>query len=651
MRKWAVLCCTVLAALCCASVWATTGMTVKGTKGFDTTLQVKVEDVSFVKSEVSGNPVVSITIPGTSVSFDKGSPELPRLTALVMIDPQKSPLFKLVKGQSQVINLDATVIPSRGNFSRSIDPADVPFTFGDVYSQDKWYPADSDLVKMGEPFVLRDVRGVNLVVTPVQYNPVKNQLRVYRNMSVAISGAVNGRNPASSKGITKAFEPIYKSAFINFNQVSKRLPRLEENGRLLVICYDEFLDAVGPFLAWKKKSGLNVTVAKSSEAGKTADEIKAFIQKEYDKGGLTHIMLVGDAEQIPTLKGVKERADSDPCYTKLAGDDNVPDAIISRLSASSAKEVAYQVAKFVNYEQFPTTTDASWYRKGVGIASNQGNPTDFARAEELRIALEAAKFTRIDKIYDPSATKAMVFNALNEGRSLINYIGHGSVTSWGTTYFSNTDCAALSNGWKMPVIWSVACVNGQFVGKTCFCEAWLRAGDIEKPAGAVAIFGASTNQEWVPPCIVQAEIASNYTVNETYKTVGGLAFNGIMKGLEVYGVEPTGSGVMMYEQWHLFGDGTMQVRFKDPVPVTAKAEAAKEENGVAVKIVVTNAEGKSVPNARVCVYTENVENAFSGQTNDQGEATVRMPLVRAAEGYLTVTGPDLVPVVDQKVAF
>jgi len=107
----------------------------------------------------------------------------------------------------------------------------------------------------------------------------------------------------------------------------------------------------------------------------------------------------------------------------------------------------------------------------------------------------------------------------------------------------------------------------------------------------------------------------------------------------------------MYEQWHLFGDGTMQVRFKDPVPVTAKAEAAKEENGVAVKIVVTNAEGKSVPNARVCVYTENVENAFSGQTNDQGEATVRMPLVRAAEGYLTVTGPDLVPVVDQKVAF
>ncbi|NLI75846.1 MAG: hypothetical protein GX442_05315 [Candidatus Riflebacteria bacterium] len=650
MRRWTILC-TVLAVVCCAAgSWAATGITVKATKGFDTTLQIKVEDVTFTKGEVAGRPVVSINVPNTSVSFDKDAPELPRLTALVMVDPRKNPIFSVVKGQAQIVNLEASVIPSRGNFTRDIDPANVPYAFGDVYAQDKWYPADADLVKMGEPFTFRDVRGVNVVVTPVQYNPVKNQLRVYRNLSVAVSGTGSSRAPVA-KGISKIYEPIYRNAFINFRQVASRLPRLEENGRLLVICYDEYLEAINPFVVWKQKCGLTVVVAKASEAGKTADEVKAFIQKEYNKGGLTHIMLVGDAEQIPTLKGVKERADSDPCYTKLAGDDHVPDCIISRLSATNAKEVAYQVAKFVNYEAYPTVNDKAWYRLGTGIASNQGNPTDFARCEELRAALEGWNFTKIDKIYDPNATKAMVAAAVNEGRSLINYIGHGSTTSWGTTYFSNTDCAALTNGWKMPLIWSVACVNGQFVGKTCFCEAWMRAGNIEAPAGAVGIFGSSTNQEWVPPCVVQAEINNNYTINELYKTAGGLAFNGIMKGLEVYGVDPKGSGVMMFEQWHLFGDGTLQVRFKDPVPVTATVETVKADDGIPVRIVVKDAEGKPVNNARVVVYTEGVENASLCLTNSDGEAAVKLPKVRATEGYVTVTGPNLVPVIDQKITF
>ncbi len=651
MKRWTIVC-TVLAVLCCAAgSWAATGMTVKATKGFDTTLQISTDNVAINKTEVAGRNVVTVSLPNTTPSFDKGAPELPRLTALVMVDPRRDPIFKVVKGTMQVINLDAAVIPSRGNFTRDIDPANVPYTFGEVYNQDAWYPSDSEMVKMGRPFVFRDVRGVTLDVTPVQYNPAKNQLRVYRNLSIAVSTTNTSTNPVSFKGISKTWEPIYARAFINFRQTSSRLPRLEENGRLLIICADEFVDAIMPFIVWKQKCGIEVKLAKMSEVGATNTDVKAYIQKEYDLGKLTNIMLVGDAEQIPTNKGVKEMADSDPCYTKLAGDDHVPDAIISRLSANTKEEVAYQVAKFVNYEAYPTTNNVAWYTNAMGVASNEGNPTDWQCMEKNNAALTAAMFKNFIKVYDPSATKQMVADGINGGVSLINYLGHGSGTSWGTTRWSNSDIVTLNNGWMLPVIFDVACLNGKFVKFTGFGETWLRAGNIEKPAGAVAYAGSTTNMEWVPPIKVQDEFNQNYIANQVYKTVGGIFINGIMKGLELYTTDPKKSGVMMYEQWHLYGDGTLNVRFKAPVAITAEVAATKEGDTAAVKVQVKDAEGKPVANARVVAYTERVENMTVRTTDQDGNATIALKAGAAGEGYITVTGTDLVPVIDQKVTF
>ena len=97
--------------------------------------------------------------------------------------------------------------------------------------------------------------------------------------------------------------------------------------------------------------------------------------------------------------------------------------------------------------------------------------------EEIRGWLMGAGYTEVDPIYDPGATDTQVSNAVNAGRGIINYTGHGSSTSWGTTGFNNADVDALVNDDMLPFIFSVACVNGNFanVGK-CFAEAWLRAG-------------------------------------------------------------------------------------------------------------------------------------------------------------------------------
>ncbi|MBU1105535.1 MAG: hypothetical protein KKB51_02610, partial [Candidatus Riflebacteria bacterium] len=250
-----------------------------------------------------------------------------------------------------------------------------------------------------------------------------------------------------------------------------------------------------------------------------------------------------------------------------------------------------------------------------------------------------------------TSLKDKVSATVNRGVSLINYMGHGSTTAWSTTGFSSTDCETLQNALRLPVIISVACVNGNFVGKDSFCEAWMNAGNIENPRGAVAIFGSTTNQSWVPPIKVQAAIVSDFIVNDSYKTVGGLMTNGIIKGLEIYGVEPNSEGVKMMEQWHLFGDGTTMIRTRKPEKITLKISSESIAGESQAIVSITDSNDKPVENARVSCYTKDLGQMSSARSNSQGIARVNIGVEKGDEAWLTVVGADLIPIVDQHIKF
>ncbi|OQA06726.1 MAG: Gingipain R2 precursor [bacterium ADurb.Bin374] len=156
---------------------------------------------------------------------------------------------------------------------------------------------------------------------------------------------------------------------------------------------------------------------------------------------------------------------------------------------------------------------------------------------------------------------------------------------------------------------------------------------------------------WVPPCVVQAEINTNYILNETYKTAGALMMNGVMKGLEQFGTEDKSEGVRIAEQWHWFGDGSLLVRTRTPrgIEVRTAVENTGSESSVAVTVV--DADGKPVEGAQATCYTERFEAMGTCATNAEGKAVVVVPATSGTDGFLTVVGPNLVPVVDKKLTF
>lgn len=662
----------------------------------------KLEKVEF---SASGQDFTGLYMKYADLSLERGKPALPVLTGMVMISRDQKPVLEIIDSRFREITLENPVVPSRGAILRNVDPATVPFKSGAIYKKNAWFPTDQDLIKISQPFIFREARGVRLDVTPVQYNPVTGKLRVYTSIHAKIKYAGPGGaniNRGRSE-FSRAFVAIYQRAFLNYATVPHRLSAVDENGRLIIIAADKLKNAAKALANWKQKCGIRTLLVDTSEiGGATAENIKAFLQQQYDEVGFTNVILVGDAEQIPTNKGENEKADSDPVYVKLAGDDHVPDAIISRISAATPEKVSYQIAKIINYEQYPDQgNDAGWYSRALGIASSEGNPPDYERVEELRQALLASRFDEVASAYDEKASsgggyngypypgggypgsfpgmpgihphfpmqpmpysapadrgtgtrsslKNKVFTAVNQGVSLINYMGHGSATSWTTTGFNTADCEKLENALRLPVIVSVACVNGNFVGKDSFCEAWMNAGNIENPRGAVAIFGSTTNQSWVPPIKVQAAIVSDFIINDTYKTVGGLMTNGIIKGLELYGVETDSEGVKMMEQWHLFGDGTTMLRTRKPekISIEVRGESISGESQAIVKILDSN--GKPVKDARVTCYTDNLDQMGSAHSNSEGVARVNIGVEKGDEAYLAVIGADLLPIVDHKIKF
>lgn len=525
-------------------------------------LDYRMLDYQFESLTIDGKPFVQVHLPGEAGALDRGAPDLPHVSRdLVVPDDGELAVSVLAASYAETI---VAVAPSKGVISRNVDPALIPHQFGPQYSVDSWYPAT--LAVLGEPYILRDHRGVAVWWSPFQYNPVSGVLRVYDHVTLQVTVvAPGGANVLDRTGRpthpVRAFDELYRRHFANYEdrQGLANYPPIDENGELLIIAYDSFISDLDPLVAHKNDRGIPTTVVGVSTIGNDATQIKQYISNYYNSHNLAFVLLVGDSAQVatPLINGYDA---GDPTYSQLAGADSYPEILVGRFSAQTAAQVDTQVTRTVEYEDMPAQSQA-WYRRGIGIASDQGlgqgdeGQSDRQHEDQIRGWLLGDSFTLVDQIYDPGATAAMVTTAVNDGRGIINYTGHGSATSWGTTGFNTTNVNNLVNKDQLPFIISVACNNGEFNHyDPCFAEAWLRATKDGRPTGAVAVYMSSISQSWASPMEAQDEINLRFTdPARPYKSYGALCFAGSSSMMSAYGAD----GINMFNTWHIFGDPSL----------------------------------------------------------------------------------------------
>ena len=339
------------------------------------------------------------------------------------------------------------------------------------------------------------------------------------------------------------------------------------------------MNAMQPYVAWKQAEGYHTEMISKDSAGSTSAAIKSFIANYYNTKGLTHLLLVGDAPQIPTNTGSGLGGPSDNAYGYLAGNDHYADVFVGRFSAETEAQVQTQVQRTLDYEKNPQFLADDWFTTVIGIGSDQGpgddNEMDYQHIRNQQTKLLAYNYTWNPELFDGTQggndapgnpSPAQVSTEVNNGASLLLYTGHGSNTSWGTSGFSNNNVNQLTNAGKLPFIWSVACVNGNFTAGTCFAEAWLRATQAGQPTGALAFLGSTINQSWNSPMEGQdamTDILIESDSTNIKRTFAGLSINGCMKMIDSYGTD----GANMADTWTVFGDPTVMVRTAGPQPM------------------------------------------------------------------------------------
>ena len=547
-----------------------------------------------------------ITFPGGVPNLEVGTPDLPKMAQSIIIPDLAHMELSIVESEFVEYFME-NLISSKGNLTRNIDPASVPYTFGQAYETDEFYP--QDIVFMRNPYIMRTVRGQAIVFQPIQYNPIQRTLRVYTHIKVNIQqngmSQINPLTRRPAKGGSREFENIYAEHFLNYS-TNSRYELLGEEGPMLVVCYGEFMESMQPFVEWKNYKGIPIEMVDVADIGDT-DEIEAFVETKYYDDGIAFVLFVGDIDQIPSPRysdGAGSNSPADPSYGFVAGSDYYPEIIIGRFSAENTSHVETMINRTIEYEMDPDPT-ADWYKKGSGFASDQGpgddGELDYEHLDNIRDDLLGFTYVEVDQIYDPSGTVEDGEVALNEGRSIVNYTGHGSNGSWGNGCpLNQTDVNGLVNMGMYPFIWSVACVNGEFHIGTCFAETWLRAtGANDVPTGAIAVLMSTVNQSWSPPMDGQDEM--NDILVESYennikRTYGGLSMNGVMHMADSYGT--AGEEEILY--WTIFGDPSVVVRTDTPTDMTIShndviiigAEEFSIETGMAAALVAVSRDGE-----------------------------------------------------------
>ncbi|MFH2000755.1 MAG: C25 family cysteine peptidase [Planctomycetota bacterium] len=542
-----------------------------------TVLRMEVAKFHHDVVSIEGSDYLRIGIHGEGVVMREGAgyPELPAIYRSVQIPDEARMEVRVLRHGFYEIH-DVNVLPNRGNILRCVDPASVPYTFSDLYEQDVFFPGT--LATLREPYILRDVRGVVVEVFPFQYNPVTRTLRVYTHVDVEVRAA--GQDTANILDRTvmapkpdASFGALYAQQFIN--RAGLRVEPPTETGDLLVICHSAFMTSAQALVNWKNSININTTLVDVSVMGNNASAIKSYITNLYNSSNLAFVLLIGDSSEIATGSGGS--GDSDAYYSTLTA-DSYPDIFVGRFSAQTSAQVDTQVQRTIEYETAGHDLSmGGWNARAMGVASDQGSgighygEADNVHMDLIRDELLAYGFASVDRIYDPSGTASQVAAGLNAGRRCVNYCGHGSVTSWGSTGFSNTDVNNLTNVGMLPFIFSVACVNGDFVGNTCFAEAWLRATNNNEPSGAVACYMSTVNQSWVPPMYAEGNhgISGKYGAAErfwmeTHQTLGGAWYGGSCCMMDIAG----SAGVSEFMNWVIFGDPSLNLFTASPAAIT-----------------------------------------------------------------------------------
>ncbi len=570
-----------------------------------------------------------------------GSPDLPVVRKMILVPDHGNITAEIISQETSPL----------GNYR--VSPWQEPATWSgpepefridnSVYQSSEFFPALS--VEIEHVDILRDIRVAWVRFNPVQVNPVTGEALLTTSVTVRIkAGDRPGENELNrtATGYTTSFLPLYNQV-VGFQNDMDAV-----NGSYVFVGTTESLGLAQELINWKKQKGYDVQTGDLATIGTSVSEIDAWLENAFNNwpNPPEYVLLVGDDYVVPSPQyiGEDEIHAADNQYA-VVGSSILPSMHIGRLSGNDSDDLAYISWKIKNAELDPyQPASGSWYNTSFSMACT--NPMNAAYESRMLYQLFMANSLEstfyCNALGGTNPSLANVVADINDGAAVINYIGHGDITSWVTSGFSISDIASLTNGRMMPWVFTVGCQNGEFDGHYCFTEAFLSEGTVSTPRGAVNIMGSSTFTPIGPGDTLQIHTFRGY-FTENIHHLGAAHSFGKAACYTSFG----SGGEDMINMAHVFGCPETDI-FTDTSPVSVLTNThSPTVTAGAFQVAVTDGTDAPVAGALVGVYYEDTKELLGGAyTNASGVASLTIPTLPGANTVtITSTAHNRLPAV------
>jgi hypothetical protein len=255
----------------------------------------------------------------------------------------------------------------------------------------------------------------------------------------------------------------------------------------LVIAPREFLEAARRLVERRRDQGLVSRAVSFEEVASefghgqpSAEAIRAFLEHAYHswrRPAPRYVVLLGDATYDPRrflstswaspLPALWTKTSylwtaSDPALAAVNGEDLLPDLSIGRLPATTREQAEALVSKLLAWEE----SGQGLSGPAVLVADRPDQAGDFeADVEDIRASFLGDRSTTTLKVRElGAATRPAILGALDEGASMMSYVGHGGTAVWSSANVLNSwDVPSLLAQGRQPLLLTLNCLNGYFV--------------------------------------------------------------------------------------------------------------------------------------------------------------------------------------------
>ncbi len=600
----------------------------QGLKGIELSYHFPGADV-FIKQNKGINYQV-LKIKNFPMLEEVGKPALPCHTDIIAIPLNASAKVKIISFESKKIK-NYLIYPALKLALDKVGAPNPEFEIDNLfYSQDITYPENIvDIVD------IQKIRGTSMAIVkicPIQYNPKLKEITVYSNIRYKIE-FTESNSFINPKEHSNHFLNLFPNIMLNNKEISKEISSYKPiksssqkgtSKNYIIITQNNYLEAADSLAKWKKQMGYSVEII--SKQFWNSALVKSEIQTRYSAWNPKpdFVVFLGDHQDVPGQIIINSMGDSfatDLYYTCMDGaNDYYADMARGRISVNSPSQALMVVQKIINYERFPFS-DSIFYKTGINAAYFQDDDLNgyadrrFAQtSEDIRNYMVSNQNFDVTRVYKTAtATNPMYWNngTYANGEAIPTYLkkpgfpwngnstninnkinssnsalylfhrDHGYELGWGDPSYTNTDLNNLTNGNRLPVVFSINCLTGKFLENECFSEKFLRIPN----GGTAGIFGHAEvsysgyndglslgliDAIWSSPGLIPNFTGNgdnpqgSPTAHTPIYTLGDVCNQGLIRMVQTWG-----NNQYTFELLHYFGDPSMKIWTANPTQITA----------------------------------------------------------------------------------